>query len=90
MVRPIVLFIQPTYSHTEYAKDLDPENIGQRLDTGVPERLFKLHTTYSLNKWRIGGGAVYQSEIYQDLETDIDTVRNRQKAYVLLDLMAGY
>jgi TonB-dependent siderophore receptor len=79
-----------TYSHTEYLKDSDPENIGQRLDTGVPERLFKLHTTYSLNKWRIGSGAVYQSEIYQDLETDIGAVRNRQKAYVLLDLMAGY
>ncbi|RYY03756.1 MAG: TonB-dependent siderophore receptor [Gammaproteobacteria bacterium] len=83
-----------TYSHIEYINDSDPENKGKRVDTGIPERLFKINTTYTLpgdlNKWRIGGGASYQSEIYYTLDTGTETVRNQQKSYVLANLMVAY
>lgn len=83
-----------TWSHVEYVKDSDPDNVGERLDPGIPERLFKINTSYTLpgdwSKWRIGGGATYQSDMYYELDYNGSTIRNEQKAYVLADLMVGY
>ncbi|MBL4601446.1 MAG: TonB-dependent siderophore receptor [Emcibacteraceae bacterium] len=83
-----------TYSHTEYVKDADLLRIGERVDTELPEHLFKLTTTYKLpgnmNKWRVGGSLSYQSEIYESVAVGSNTVRNNQDAYTLVDLMIEY
>ncbi|MBL4827044.1 MAG: TonB-dependent siderophore receptor [Spongiibacteraceae bacterium] len=80
-----------TYSHIEYVKS---GNVGERLDTAIPERLFKLNTSYTLpgnlNQWRVGAGLTYQSEIYNDIELNPGSIRNEQKAYTLVDLMLEY
>ncbi|MEN0035545.1 MAG: TonB-dependent siderophore receptor [Cellvibrio sp.] len=83
-----------TYSHAEYVRDSEADNEGKTLNTLNPESLFKINTTYTLpgdwNKWRIGGGATYQGDIYKDLDNGTAIVRNKQSAYVLADLMVGY
>ena len=80
-----------TYSSAEYVKDANVNNIGERLDTGIPEHLFKVNTTYQLSdKWRVGGGITYQSEVYYDIALDSSTVKNSQDAYSLVNFMVAY
>ena len=83
-----------TYSHVEYVKDANASRIGQRTDTGIPEHIFKINTTYrlpgDLDKWRVGAGLTYQSKIYYNLDTGSNIVRNQQKAYALANMMVSY
>lgn len=83
-----------TYSSVEYVEDANHNNIGERLDTGVPESLFKFNTSYrlpgELKHWKIAGGIHYQSDIFYDIAIDGNTVRNSQDAYALVNLMVAY
>lgn len=84
-----------TWSETRYRKDINPDNVGTRLNTGDPTTLFKLSTQYTLpgalDQLTLGGRVNWQSRMYADRENaDGDTVRNQQGARAVLDLSATY
>ncbi|MCB5189015.1 TonB-dependent receptor [Methylobacillus caricis] len=66
---------------------------GNKVQTVVPQNLFKLFTTYTLpgawNKLTIGGGANWQSRIYTN-DTGPNKERFNQGSYVVANLMARY
>lgn len=65
------------------------DSAGQRINTELPKRQFKLFTSYrlsgALNRFTIGGSLTWQSEIYYT-----DSAARRQDAYSLFGLMARY
>ncbi|WP_168735287.1 TonB-dependent siderophore receptor [Pseudothauera rhizosphaerae] len=84
-----------TYSETRYRKDANPDNIGKRLDTGIPTTLFKLSTQYTLpgalNRLTLGGRVNWQSKMYRDAaNADGEMVRIQQDARAIVDLSATY
>ncbi|MCH6255360.1 TonB-dependent receptor [Puniceicoccaceae bacterium K14] len=83
-----------TYTRTEYRKDANPSNVGEQFDTGLPEHLFKLNTSYTLpgesGKWRVGASYSYQSEFYYDIDIGDAVVRNEQSGYGLLGMMVDF
>ncbi|RKF17615.1 TonB-dependent receptor [Altericroceibacterium spongiae] len=85
-----------TYSRTEYRKDANPDRIGTQYDTGVPEHLFKLNSTYrlpgKLDDWRIGANLSWQSETHYLIAplTGSTQVRHQQDGYWLAGLIAEY
>ncbi|MCT7588324.1 TonB-dependent siderophore receptor [Aliarcobacter butzleri] len=74
-----------TYTYTN-AKDKD----GERLNAAfVPKQTFKLFTSYKYNKFTIGGGVNWQSEI-NAINKYNTTKLIQQKAYVVANAMAKY
>ncbi|MEV9601160.1 TonB-dependent siderophore receptor [Aliarcobacter butzleri] len=73
------------YTYTN-AKDKD----GERLNAAfVPKQTFKLFTSYKYNKFTIGGGVNWQSEI-NAINKYNTTKLIQQKAYVVANAMAKY
>ena len=73
------------YTYTN-AKDKD----GERLNAAfVPKQTFKLFTSYKYNKFTIGGGVNWQSEI-NTINKYNTTKLIQQKAYVVANAMAKY
>ena len=65
--------------------DIDNSD-GSAAKTYTPRDTFKLAATYRLNKWKMGAGVTWQSDIYR-----VDSgVKVTQDSYALLNLMAGY
>ncbi|MDR5172091.1 TonB-dependent siderophore receptor [Methylobacillus flagellatus] len=66
---------------------------GDKVQTVVPQNLFKLFTTYTLpgawNKLTVGGGANWQSRIYTN-DTGPNNERFTQGSYAVVNLMARY
>ena len=87
-----------TYNETEYLRDSDAANLGQRFNTGTPKHLFKLWSHYrfdhslfdgALAGWSVGGGLHAQSMTSNGVSTA--TVRQRKQAgYTLASLQVGY
>lgn len=79
-----------TYNSAKYRKDANPDNEGRLFASDLPRHLFKANTTYrlpgALERWRIGGGITAQNTIYNQGTG----YRIEQKAYSIVDLMAGY
>ena len=79
-----------TYNSAKYRKDANPDNEGRLFASDLPRHLFKANTTYTLpgalERWRIGGGLTAQNTIYNKGTG----YRIEQKAYSIVDLMAGY
>uniref|UniRef100_UPI003C79FBC1 TonB-dependent siderophore receptor n=1 Tax=Pseudomonas veronii TaxID=76761 RepID=UPI003C79FBC1 len=79
-----------TYNSAKYRKDANPDNEGRLFASDLPRHLFKANTTYrlpgELERWRIGGGITAQNTIYNKGTG----YRIEQKAYSVVDLMAGY
>lgn len=86
-----------TLADVKYRKDANASNVGQRFDTDLPRQMFKLFTTWQLpgelNRWNVGGGLTWQSEIYNEGTNFYDEgtpFRIEQKAYALASLRVGY
>lgn len=83
-----------TFVDTKYVTDANKANEGKPFDTKQPKNLFKLTSSYklpgSLSQWRVNGTVYRQSAIYGTGVTNGVVWRNEQKAYVLVDLGAGY
>lgn len=79
-----------TYNAAKYRKDANPDNEGRLFASDLPRHLFKASTTYqlpgTLERWRVGGAISAQNTIYNQGSG----YRIEQKAYQVLDLMAGY
>jgi len=77
--------IQGGYTYTD-AKDRD----GKRLNSGfVPKQTFKLFTSYKYDKFTIGGGVNWQSEINVINKYNANKTI-QQKAYAVVNAMAKY
>lgn len=72
------------YTYTDAKKD------GERLNSGfVPKQTFKLFTSYKYNKFTLGGGVNWQSEI--NVVNKYNTNKSiQQKAYAVVNAMAKY
>ncbi len=72
------------YTYTDAKKD------GERLNSGfVPKQTFKLFTSYKYNKFTLGGGVNWQSEI--NVVNKYNTNKTiQQKAYTVANAMAKY
>jgi outer membrane receptor for ferric coprogen and ferric-rhodotorulic acid len=81
-----------TYAAARVKKDGDPSRIGVRLDTHLPTRQFKLSTSYRLpdGQWRVGGNMRWQNTIHHDDDWVGHPYHTRQRAYAVVDAMAGY
>lgn len=80
-----------TYLMSQYIKDSDERNEGRNFAPDQPKHLFKAATSYnlqgSLNKWRVGGDVLAQSETFNRVTT---TGYATQDRYAVVGLMAGY
>ncbi|MDR1648592.1 MAG: TonB-dependent siderophore receptor [Zoogloeaceae bacterium] len=76
-----------------YTRVVTRDREGARLNTStIPKHQLKLFSTYTLpgfNRLTIGGGALWQSEIYDASEPALRKIRT-QKAYTVVNLMARY
>ncbi|THF60776.1 TonB-dependent siderophore receptor [Pseudothauera nasutitermitis] len=86
-----------TFAEAKYRKDADPAKVGRLFATDLPRHMFKLFTSYQmpgeLNRWKIGGGVSWQSDIYNKGTNFYDAgtpFRIEQKAYALANLFVGY
>ncbi|WP_418179682.1 TonB-dependent siderophore receptor [Aliarcobacter lanthieri] len=71
------------YTYTDAKKD------GERLNSGfVPKQTFKLFTSYKYNKFTLGGGVNWQSEINALNRNANKNIK--QKAYAVVNAMAKY
>lgn len=80
--------VQGGYTHTD-AKD----QTGNTLNSILPEDTFKLFTTYKWDKFTLGGGVNWQSEIYDAASAKAGGLAaqlNRQGSYALVNLMGRY
>ena len=79
-----------TYVIARYTRDSNINNIGKRINTDEPRRLFKLFTNYQMNgalsDWNIGG-SVYAQDKTSRSETNFET---SQGGYAIFGLTAGY
>lgn len=74
------------YTYTD-AKDKDKN----RLNSGnVPKQTLKFFTTYKYNKFTLGAGVNWQSEIYNSTATGLAKDIDRQKAYAIVNSMIKY
>jgi len=75
-----------------FSRNLSQDKNGNNLNTNIPNNTAKLFTTYTLpyldEALTLGGGLRWQSEIYQDNESN--KTRFTQDSYTLVDLMARY
>ncbi|MDD0802677.1 MULTISPECIES: TonB-dependent siderophore receptor [Acinetobacter] len=75
-----------------FSRNLSQDKNGKNLNTSIPNNTAKLFTTYTLpyldEALTVGGGLRWQSEIYQDNESN--KTRFTQDSYTLVDLMARY
>ncbi|MEG1092383.1 MAG: TonB-dependent siderophore receptor, partial [Acinetobacter sp.] len=75
-----------------FSRNLSQDKNGNNLNTNIPNNTAKLFTTYTLpyldEALTVGGGLRWQSEIYQDNESN--KTRFTQDSYTLVDLMARY
>ena len=84
-----------TYARVHTIKDdANPDTVNQKVNSDIPEHLFKLSTVYRfqgpLEKLRVGGNVYWQSRVYNDVDLDQGSYRVEQGAYAVTDLMAGY
>jgi len=87
-----------TYNQTEYLRDTNAANVGERFNGGTPTHLFKLWTHYrfdhrlfdgALAGWSVGAGLRAQSSVYNGTSTA--TVKRReQPGYAVASLQVGY
>ncbi|MDR5172074.1 TonB-dependent siderophore receptor [Methylobacillus flagellatus] len=82
-----------TYTNTEYIKD-EVYAKGDRVDTRLPEHMFKLTTMYhflgDLDQWRLGANLYQQGRMYKLAAEAGSDANIEQKAYAVLDLIVGY
>lgn len=75
-----------------FSRNLSQDKDGKNLNTNIPNNTAKLFSTYTLPYFdealTVGGGLRWQSEIYQDNESN--KTRFTQDSYTLVDLMARY
>jgi outer membrane receptor for ferric coprogen and ferric-rhodotorulic acid len=82
-----------TYANPKTIKNPDDPSVeGQPIDTHLPRRLFKATTTYRLpgDKWRVGGGLRWQSDIDHFNDWMGYDYRTEQEAYTIVDAMLSY
>lgn len=83
-----------TFVDAKYVTDSNKAREGQPFDSRKPQHLFKVSSSYQLpgqlNQWRVSGNIYRQSDMYANGTTSGTTWRNEQKAYVLVDVGAGY
>ena len=82
-----------TYTNLKTIRNADdPSTEGRPVDTHLPRRLVKATTTYRLpgDKWRIGGGLRWQSDVHHYDDWMGYDYRTEQKAYTIVDAMISY
>lgn len=76
-----------------FSRNLTKDREDKPLNTNVPQNTFKLFTTYRIagigNGLTVGGGVRWQGDTYSD-EQGPNSVRLKQKAYSVVDLVARY
>lgn len=79
-----------TYVSAKYTKDQVASNVGLNFNTRLPQRQFKLSTSYqlpgALNQWTVGGSVYAQSVTYNKGTTSLI----EQKPYAIAGLMLAY
>lgn len=74
------------YTYTD-AKDKD----GKQLSTSsIPKNTFKVFSSYQWDKFTVGGGVNWQSEIFDASATGLAAQFKRQDAYALFNVMGKY
>ncbi|MDM0035044.1 TonB-dependent siderophore receptor [Variovorax sp. J22P271] len=77
-----------------FSRSVARDAAGVRLNTGVPNQLFKLFTTYRIagigNGLTVGGGVNWQSETYTSNLGPTGKATFTQPSYATVDLMARY
>ncbi|MDM0028088.1 TonB-dependent siderophore receptor [Variovorax saccharolyticus] len=79
---------------TGFSRSVARDAAGVRLNTQVPNNLFKLFTTYRIagigNGLTVGGGVNWQNETYSSNLGPRGNARFTQSSYATVDLMARY
>lgn len=79
----IQLMMGYNYVNHKYASG---ENDGKKYSLITPEKTFKFSTSYTQDKWKIGGNLRYQSKI----QSTYPEFNIKQKAYTVVGLMGKY
>lgn len=76
-----------------FSRNITKDREDKPLNTNVPQNTFKLFTTYRIasigNGLTVGGGVRWQGDTYSD-DQGPNSVRLKQKAYSVVDLVARY